>query len=64
VKVRASLDCYLETCAKHGIAPKKQASGKFVVRIPPALHAQAAVICLFAPVEKPSAMGFTPVEWK
>ena len=39
---RASLDFFLETCAKHGIEPKKSASGKFVVRLPPELHAQAA----------------------
>ncbi len=39
---RASLDFFLETCAKHGIEPRKQASGKFVVRLPPELHAKAA----------------------
>lgn len=39
---RASLDFFLETCAKHGIEPKKITSGKFVVRLPPDLHARAA----------------------
>ena len=39
---RASLDFFLETCAQHGIAPRKQASGKFVVRLPAELHAKAA----------------------
>lgn len=38
---RASLDFFLETCAKHGVQPKKQASGKFVVRLSPDLHAKA-----------------------
>jgi predicted HicB family RNase H-like nuclease len=41
---RASLDFFLETCAKHGIDAKKQASGKFVVRVPPELHAKAATV--------------------
>lgn len=40
---RASLDFFLETCAKRGITPRKVASGKFAVRLLPAeLHAQAA----------------------
>jgi predicted HicB family RNase H-like nuclease len=38
---RASLDFFLETCAKHGIEPRKTLSGKFMVRLPPDLHAQA-----------------------
>jgi predicted HicB family RNase H-like nuclease len=55
---RASLDFFLETCTKHGMSPKKQASGKFLVRISPVLHAQAATaaraagISLNALVEK------------
>jgi predicted HicB family RNase H-like nuclease len=40
---RVSLDFYLATCAKHGIAPKKQVSGKFVVRLPADLHAEATI---------------------
>lgn len=39
---RASLDFFIATCEKHGIAVKKPASGKFVVRIPSDLHAKAA----------------------
>lgn len=39
---RASLEFFLETCTKRGIEPRKQASGKFVVRLPAELHAQAA----------------------
>lgn len=39
---RASLSFFLDTCAKHGITPRKAASGKFVVRLPPELHTQAA----------------------
>jgi predicted HicB family RNase H-like nuclease len=39
---RASLDFFLEACARHGIEPKKHASGKFVVRLAPDLHAKAA----------------------
>lgn len=41
---RASLDFFLETCAKHGIQPRKQASGKFVVRLSPDLHTKAATV--------------------
>lgn len=41
---RASLDFFLETCAKHGIEPRKQASGKFVVRLSPDLHSKAATV--------------------
>ncbi len=40
---RASLDFFLETCAKQGIEPRKTASGKFMVRLSPDLHAQAAM---------------------
>lgn len=39
---RTSLDFFLATCAKHGIEPKKPASGKFMVRLPVDLHARAA----------------------
>jgi predicted HicB family RNase H-like nuclease len=40
---RASLDFFLETCAKQGIEPRKTASGKFMVRLSPDLHARAAI---------------------
>lgn len=55
---RQSLDFFLETCAKNGIEPRKVASGKFVVRLPAELHAQASTaasaagISLNALVEK------------
>lgn len=39
---RASLDFFLQTCAKHGITPRKAASGKFMVRLPQDLHERAA----------------------
>jgi predicted HicB family RNase H-like nuclease len=39
---RASLDFFIATCEKHGIAVKKPVSGRFVVRIPTDLHAKAA----------------------
>jgi len=34
----ASVDFYLEVCAKHNREPEKPASGKFVVRIAPEMH--------------------------
>lgn len=45
---RTSLDFFLETCAKHGIEPRKPASGKFVVRLPADLHAKAAIAAMAA----------------
>lgn len=47
---RASLDFFLATCAKHGIEPRKQASGKFIVRVSPELHAKAAIAATAAGV--------------
>lgn len=47
---RASLNFFLETCAKHGVEPRKQASGKFVVRLPAELHAQASTAAAAAGV--------------
>lgn len=44
---RASLDFFIDTCKKHGLPVKKPASsGKFVVRLPSDLHAQAATAAL------------------
>ncbi len=43
---RTSLDFFLETCAKHGMEPRKRASGKFVVRLPPSLHAKASAVAV------------------
>ena len=37
-----SLKVFREMCAEEGIAPMRSFSGKFNVRIPPALHADAA----------------------
>jgi len=39
---RDSVDEYLDQCAREGIEPQKSFSGKFNLRIPPDLHAQAA----------------------
>ena len=39
---KISLQVYLDLCQEKGIAPYKSYSGKFNVRIPPALHATAA----------------------
>jgi predicted HicB family RNase H-like nuclease len=39
---RASLKYFVETAKKHGLSVKRQASGKFNVRLPPELHARAA----------------------
>lgn len=39
---RASLDFFIAACEKHGVPARKPASGKFVVRLPPDLHAKAA----------------------
>lgn len=38
------VDGYLETCKKRGLTPQKSFSGKFVVRIPPDLHAKLSVL--------------------
>lgn len=38
-----SVDDYLKHCAAMGKAPDKPYSGKFLLRIPPALHAHLAV---------------------
>lgn len=41
---RDSVDDYLEFCAERGQTPEKPCSGKFVVRIDPALHRQIAMV--------------------
>ena len=41
---RDSVDDYLEFCAERGQTPEKPCSGKFLVRIDPALHRQIAVV--------------------
>ncbi len=39
---RNSLKVYLEVCKEKGIAPTKEYSGKFNLRIPPRLHGEIA----------------------
>ena len=39
---KASLKVYLEVCEEKGIAPTKEYSGKFNLRIPPRLHREIA----------------------
>ena len=38
-----AVDFYLESCEKMGIPPKKPYSGKLMVRMPPEVHARAAM---------------------
>lgn len=38
-----AVEDYLETCAKVGKQPEKAASGKLMLRVPPEVHAAAAV---------------------
>ena len=37
---KQSLEVYLEVCRERGVAPRKQFSGRFNLRIPPDLHEQ------------------------
>lgn len=39
-----SVDDYIETCKKVGKLPQKPYSGKVMLRIPPELHARAAML--------------------
>lgn len=39
-----AVDDYLETCAKLGRSPQKPYSGKVLLRLDPALHAQVAAL--------------------
>jgi len=41
---RQSLDVYLAVCREQGLPPRKVYSGKFNLRIPPALHERLALI--------------------
>ena len=38
------VDGYIETSKKRGIIPLKSFSGKFIVRVPPELHAKLSVL--------------------
>ena len=40
---RESIEDYLEFCAKRGEKPEKPCSGKFVVRLSPALHSRVII---------------------
>ena len=40
---REAVDDYIETCAKIGKAPEKPYSGKLMFRVPPEVHARAAL---------------------
>lgn len=37
----AAIDDYLDDCREHGIDPKRPASGKLMLRVPPEVHADA-----------------------
>jgi predicted HicB family RNase H-like nuclease len=41
---RRSLVVFLEVCKEKGIAPRRHFSGKFNLRIPPALHEKLAIV--------------------
>lgn len=40
---KISLQVFLDECRSRGIAPRKDFSGKFVLRVPPAVHEAATV---------------------
>lgn len=40
---RAAVDDYLDFCRERGVEAQRPCSGKFVLRIPPELHREAAV---------------------
>jgi len=41
---KEAVDDYLATCAKAGRAPQKPYSGKLMLRVPPEVHARAAMM--------------------
>jgi predicted HicB family RNase H-like nuclease len=41
---KKSLDFYLKMCAKKGIEPRKQYSGKLMLRVSPEVHERAALL--------------------
>ena len=41
---KKSLDVFLQVCREKGIEPRKNYSGKFNLRIPPALHEKLAIV--------------------
>ena len=44
VAFEEAVDDYLATCAKVGRAPQKPYSGKLMLRVPPEVHARAAMM--------------------
>ncbi len=38
-----AVDHYLAACAAEGVKPERQASGRLLIRIPPEVHAAAAI---------------------
>ena len=44
VAFKEAVDDYLATCAKAGRAPQKPYSGKLMLRVPPEVHARAAMM--------------------
>jgi predicted HicB family RNase H-like nuclease len=41
---KEAVDDYVAACAKAGLAPKKPCSGRLMLRIPPEVHARAAML--------------------
>ena len=41
---KKSLDFYLKVCARKGIEPRKQYSGKLMLRVSPEIHERAALL--------------------
>ncbi|WP_231885929.1 type II toxin-antitoxin system HicB family antitoxin [Bordetella ansorpii] len=39
---KISLETFLQECRARGVEPRKHFSGKFVLRVPPAIHEAAA----------------------
>jgi predicted HicB family RNase H-like nuclease len=44
IAIEESVDDYLATCEKVGRAPQKPYSGKLMLRVPPEVHARAAMM--------------------
>ncbi|MDN5938488.1 MAG: type II toxin-antitoxin system HicB family antitoxin [Salinisphaera sp.] len=50
-----SLEVFLQMCAEDGVEPRRQFSGKFMVRVPPKVHALAT--------EAAAAKGVSLNQW-
>ncbi len=44
IEFKKSLDFYLKVCARKGIEPRKQYSGKLMLRVSPEIHERAALL--------------------